>query len=90
MRKLIEFFKSEVWHVQLTKLPKWQAYMVRVLRIILLTKQGFTKSQIQQGASALTYYSLLAVVPIIALLIGIARGFQLDKTLESFLSKQFR
>ncbi len=87
--KLAPFLKKEIWHVQLTKLPKWKAYCYRFLRILLLIHRGFTKSQITQGASSLTYYSLLAVVPIIAMLIGVARGFEFEKTLEAWLLRQF-
>ena len=89
MIKFLRFLKKDIWHVQIATLPNWKANLIRFLRIILLTYQGFTKSQIQQGASALTYYSLLAVVPIIALLIGIARGFLFEQNLEAWLIEHF-
>ena len=75
--------------MQISGLPRWKAAGYRLLRILMLTSQGFTKSQIQQGASALTYYSMLAVVPVIALLIGIARGFRFEETLETWLQERF-
>lgn len=91
--KLIEdtgqFFKKDIWHVQISKMPWWKALFYRILRILLLTYHSFRTGQIQQGASALTYYSLLAVVPIIALLIGIARGFLFEKSLELWLLEHF-
>lgn len=89
LANLMQFFKKDIWHVQISTLPKWKSLLYRFLRIVLLTSQGFTKSQIQQGASALTYYSLLAVVPIIALLIGIARGFLLEQKFESWMLLHF-
>jgi membrane protein len=89
MKKILQFLKKDIWHIQIAALPQWKALLFRFLRILILTNQGFTKSQIQQGASALTYYSLLAVVPIIALLIGIARGFVFEQTLESWLIQHF-
>lgn len=84
-----QFLTKDIWHVQITSLPKWKATGYRLLRILMLTSQGFTKSQIEQGASALTYYSMLAVVPVISLLIGIARGFLFEHTLESWLKDRF-
>lgn len=89
LTNLMQFFKKEIWHVQISTLPKGKSLLYRFLRILILTSQGFTKSQIQQGASALTYYSLLAIVPIIALLIGIARGFLLEQTFESWMLVHF-
>ncbi|MFC2049361.1 YihY/virulence factor BrkB family protein [Chlamydiota bacterium] len=84
-----DFLTKEIWHVQIATLPKWKGFCYRLLRILMLTSQGFTRSQIQQGASALTYYSMLSVVPVIALLIGIARGFRLENTLQAWLISRF-
>lgn len=87
--KIWDFLTKDIWHVQITTLPRWKRLGYRVLRTLMLTSQGFTKNQIQQGASALTYYSMLAVVPIIALLIGIARGFLFEQSLEKWLLERF-
>lgn len=88
--KIIDFLTKGIWHLQINALPARRALGIRLLRVIMLTSQGFTKNQIQHGASALTYYSLLAVVPIIALLIGVARGFLFEHTLESWLLQYFK
>jgi len=85
----LEYLKKEIWRVDLTSLSKWKAYWIRFLRIVILISQGFSKSQIQQGASSLTYYTLLGIVPVIALLIGVARGFYLEGALKTWLLKQF-
>jgi membrane protein len=90
LNKIYNFINKEIWHVKLANLPKWKAFGIRFLRILLLTLRGFTKSQIQQGASALTYYSLLAIVPVLALLIGVARAFLFEHTLETWLIEHFR
>ena len=83
------FLHNHIWQVQIHTLPKWKAFWFRFLRIILLISQGFTKSQIQQGASSLTYYTLLAIVPMIAFVLGIARGFLFEKELEKWLIDRF-
>lgn len=85
----IQDLKKEIWRTDLESLSKLKANWIRFLRVVILISQGFTKRQIQQGASALTYYSLLALVPILALLIGIARGFGLEEALKKWLTKQF-
>ncbi len=87
--KWISYVKKDIWEIHLDSLPKWKASWVRFLRVVMLTGQGFAKSQIQQGASSLTYYTLLAFVPVLALLIGIARGFQFEDTLQIWLTRQF-
>ncbi|MCH9626253.1 MAG: hypothetical protein S4CHLAM123_14490 [Chlamydiales bacterium] len=86
---MLKYLKQDIWKVEVDQLPKLKAFWIRFLRVVFLTSKGFSKSQIQHGASSLTYYSLLAFVPVIALLIGIARGFQFEKTFENWLIKQF-
>ncbi len=85
----LDKIKEKIWRVDLKMLPKWRAYKIRFLRILILTSQGFTKSQIQIGASSLTYYTLLGLVPIIAFMIGIARGFQVQETLHKWVINRF-
>ena len=52
------------------------------LKIALLAAQGFVRDLCQLRASALTLYSLLSIVPVIAMLFGVAKGFGFEKTLS--------
>ncbi|PIE32257.1 ribonuclease BN [candidate division KSB3 bacterium] len=52
------------------------------LKILLLAIRSFYQNRGAVRASALTLYSLLAVVPVLALAFGIAKGFGLEKMLE--------
>jgi membrane protein len=47
--------------------------------------RGFSLDKIQLRASALTFYSLLSVVPVFAMLFGIAKGFGFEKSLRKHL-----
>ena len=60
------------------------------MRIIVLAARGFSNDKVQIRASALTFYSLLSVIPILAIGLGIAKGFGLDQTLEHVIIKQFQ
>ncbi|NGX54252.1 MAG: hypothetical protein K1000chlam4_00977 [Chlamydiae bacterium] len=84
-----QFFSRDIWRYRLDKFPKLKACWIRCLRIFILIIQGFTKRQIQQGASALTYYTLLALVPMVALILAVARGFLFEKALESWVLERF-
>lgn len=87
--KLIQFLKHELWQIRTQELPRLKAFWVRLLRIMILTSQGFTKSQIQQGASSLTYYTLLGLVPIAAMVIGLSRGFLFEDRLKEIIYQKF-
>lgn len=50
---------------------------------------GFVNDHCYLHASSLTYYSLLSVVPLMAVFLGIAEGFGFDKALENQLLEKF-
>lgn len=60
--------------------------MFSVLKRSLLR---FARDDCSLHASALTYYTLIAIVPLIALLLGLAKGFDLDALAERYLLEQF-
>ncbi len=86
--KIIHFFSEQIWWIADYKLSPVQAFCLRSLRIVLLALQGFTKDLCALRASALTLYSLLSIVPVIALLFGIAKGFGFEKLLKQRLLEQ--
>jgi membrane protein len=83
--RIINFLQTEVWRLSKSELPKTGAFFLRPLRILLLTLDGFVRDNCALRASALTFYSLLSIVPVLAMAFGIAKGFGLDKTLEEQL-----
>ncbi len=62
-------------------------FLIRVLRIILLTFRGFIENKCQLRASSLTFYSLLSIVPVMAMAFGVAKGFGFQRTLEKEIGK---
>lgn len=83
------FINEDIWQIERKDLSKSKSFGIWILRILVLTIKGFQKRQIQQGASALTYYTLLSLVPVIAFLFGIARGFFLEDELKKLLLTKF-
>lgn len=53
-----------------------------IYRVIVEAIQGFMKDECFYKSSALTFYTLLSIVPILALAFGIAKGFGLEEYLE--------
>jgi membrane protein len=80
--KIIRFFEEDIWKIRLKDLPSVKAYPIRYLRVAVLAFRRFVDDQCSQKASALTYYSLLSVVPVLAMVFGIAKGFGLEKMIE--------
>ena len=78
----IRFIHTDIWKIRLKNLSPTKAFFIKYLRIIILAWRGFVKDHCQKTASVLTYYSLLNVVPVIAVVFGIAKGFGLEKIIE--------
>jgi membrane protein len=80
--RITDFFKTGIWEIRLKDLPPIQALLIRYLRIILLALRGFVRDNCQKTASVLTYYSLLNLVPVVAVAFAMAKGFGLEKLIE--------
>ena len=80
--RIIHFFKTGIWEIQLKNLSPAKRVLIRTLRIFVLALQEFKKDGCEKTASALTYYSLLNIVPVVAVAFAIAKGFGLQKLIE--------
>ena len=88
-KKIMDFITNEVWRIQRKNLSQFNSYLITQLRIILLVGRRLREDKCQLRASALTYYTLLSVVPLCAMLFGIAKGFGYQKVLEQELYERF-
>ncbi len=87
--KIIDFIKTDIWRIRLKNLPRTQIFFIKQLRVVLLSLRGFSENKCRLRASALTFYSLLSVVPVVALGFGVAKGFGSEKNLEKQLLEKF-
>jgi len=88
LKTITNFIKEDIWTVSETKLTPAQLLGVNILKTLLLSLQGFKRDLCPLRASALTLYTLLSIVPVIALLFGVAKGFGFEKKLEQQLLDQ--
>ncbi|HET58696.1 MAG TPA: YihY/virulence factor BrkB family protein [Deltaproteobacteria bacterium] len=87
--RIVNFIRHDIWRIRLTDLPKKKSFFLRELRIFVLSIRGFDEDKCLLRASALTFYSLVSIVPVAAMLFGIAKGFGFEKRLEKQLMEQF-
>ena len=69
IRKWIDYCIDGVWN------DRRNIWYVGLIKTANLSVRSYLDKNIQSRASALTYYTLLAVVPVLALILAIARGF---------------
>jgi membrane protein len=89
IKATLRFLKHDIWHLRLDKLPKSKSFLIRHLRIVVLSFRGFIEDECRLRASALTYYSLMSIVPIAAMAFAVAKGFGLEKMLEDLIRDNF-
>src|SRR5215216_2626597 len=65
------------------------SFLKRCWRVGRDTAFGFIEDDCYSKASALTFYCLLSIVPVLAVLFGIAKGFGFEKTLEIEIYQRF-
>lgn len=64
-------------------------FVIRLLRTLLFAARDFDNRQGSLQASALTFYTLLSLVPLAAMAFGVAKGFGLEQLLEKELLRNF-
>ena len=82
MENIINYCNEKLWLTRSRDLPWWQRLPLNTARVIILTVRRFIQNQCTLKASALTFYTLFAIVPVLALIYGIAQGFGMEKMLE--------
>ncbi len=78
-KSIITFFTTDIWQMQLRNLSFARAYGLRCLRVIMLAVRTYIQHDCSKTATTLTYYSLLNIVPLLAVVFAIAKGFGLQK-----------
>jgi len=80
-----QFLDKDVWRIPLNDLPAWKAFLIKQLRMLIIVFRGIGRGRLDIRASSLTFYTLLSIVPVLAILFGITRGFGMEKNLERVL-----
>ncbi|MFO7461708.1 MAG: YihY/virulence factor BrkB family protein [Desulfatiglandales bacterium] len=84
---VVRFLTRDVWRIRGKDLPRSRSILLRTIRVVILSIRGIMQDKAPLRASALTFYSLLSVVPVVAMIFGIAKGFGFERTLERMLMK---
>jgi membrane protein len=82
LKRILHFINMGIWEIRLKDLALIKALPTKILRVVILSARGFMKDDCQKKASVLTYYSLLNIVPIVAVIFGVAKGFGFEKLIE--------
>ena len=88
--QIINFIRYDMWRRTATELDtpaKRIGYSI--IRTIALVVRGFTSKNLNDRAKALTYSLIFAVVPILAMILAVAKGFGVADIIETQLNASF-
>lgn len=82
--RIIHFLTVGIWHVKRNEVSTWLYFFYGIIKKVILAVERATTKRMVNSASALTYSTLLAIVPIMAVVFAIARGFGYNKYIEDW------
>lgn len=90
LKKIKRYLVHGLWNFSLREKKGVAHFFFKILRIAVLAIRGFFEDSCALRASSLTFYSLLSIVPIFALIFAIAQGFGLQEHLEMRILEKFQ
>ena len=88
-QKMVRFLTHDIWHLDGTMYGRWKAKGVHYLKVLLITIKGVSTHKTGMQSAALTFFTLLALVPFMALVYAVTKGFGFAKELESMIYANF-
>ncbi len=79
-----------IWNIDESTYKGWRRWMIRILKFLIIIVESFTKDNLINYASALTYSSMMAAVPVLAIVFAVARGFGFGELVENKLRESIR
>ena len=89
-QKIVHFVQYDLWRKTSSELKdgkRAKRVGFGVLKTIILVVRGFNSKQLNTTANALTYNLVFAIIPILAMILAIAKGFGFSEVIEGHLQK---
>ncbi len=83
IKKIIDFIRHGVW--QKTELYGKKGWLVKQLRVVIFTAKGFGRHGTAIRSAALSFFTIMSLVPILALVFAVFKGFGMEETFVHYL-----
>lgn len=88
--KIGNFVRYDMWRRTATEYDGFfQRLGYGILRTIALVVRGFTSKNLNATAKSLTFSLIFAIVPILAMIVAVAKGFGVEAVIEKQLNASF-
>ena len=84
--RVIRFIGRDIWMIRVADLPRIHRFAIKQAQIIYIVARDFFKDDCSLRASALTYTTLLSLVPLLAFVFALVTAFKMDiSVLKEFI-----
>jgi len=78
----VNFFAEDVWRFDFSELTRVRQSALQTLQVFLLVSERFFKDRLMLRAGALTYTTMLSIVPLLAFMFAVLKGLGVQRRLE--------
>jgi membrane protein len=83
--RVTRYFERDIWQRHAAPRSRLAALGRSALQVFVIAVQGFERDQILLRATALTYFAMLSLIPILAMAIGLVGAFGVSDELARFV-----
>ncbi|MDO4770717.1 YihY/virulence factor BrkB family protein [Porphyromonas sp.] len=85
IQKAVKFLTHDMWRLYSYDVGGIKGYLLNAAKVLYISITEFINGNVSQKASALTYTTLLSIVPFFAILLSIATGFGMRESVQEQL-----
>lgn len=85
IERVKKFITKDIWSFELYQKGPMRRAVANVVKVVVIAVRTFLDDKVMTKAAALTYSTLFAIVPILALIFAVARGFGFENIVTSLL-----
>jgi len=88
LRRFVAFLREDLWTAEFEP-RSWPARALALLRFVVMVGEGFVRDQLLLRASALTYFTVLAIVPVLAIVSSVVTALGVTENVVGPILDQF-
>ena len=85
MERLQKFLTKDIWTFEFYQKGPLRRFIGYTVKTMVIAVRTFIDDKVMTKAAALTYSTLFAIVPILALIFAVARGFGFENIVTGLL-----
>ena len=89
IQTLVKFLTKDIWVLDFSELDNFRKKSIKNIQALILTAKGFADERIGREAIALSQFTMLAFIPMIAVILFVTSGFGLEEELSQTLTAAF-